>query len=86
MSRKKAVRVKKKKIKNQMENAAEETVTVETEETAVQEAVGQSPSAEEQKTAKTAEPEKEIKEVTAQRNYELTRQPGGAVRRCNIEW
>ena len=63
MSRKKAVRVKKKKIKNQMENAAEETVTVETEETAVQEAVGQSPSAEEQKTAKTAEPEKEIKEA-----------------------
>ena len=63
MSRKKAVRVKKKKIKNQMENAAEETVTVETEETAEQEAAGQSPSAEEQKTAETAEPEKEIKEA-----------------------
>ena len=63
MSRKKAVRVKKKKIKNQMENAAEETVTVGTEETAEQEAAGQSPSAEEQKTAETAKPETEVKEA-----------------------
>ena len=36
---------------------------METEETAEQEAAGQSPSAEEQKTAETAEPEKEIKEA-----------------------
>lgn len=28
----------------------------------------------------------EIKEITAQRDYELTRWPGGAVRRCSIEW
>lgn len=28
----------------------------------------------------------EVKEITAQRNYELTRKPGGAVRRCEIEW
>ena len=28
----------------------------------------------------------ELKEVTAQRDYELTRKPGGAVRRCEIEW
>lgn len=28
----------------------------------------------------------EIREIAAQRNYELTRQPGGAARRCNIEW
>lgn len=63
MSRKKAVRAKKNKIKNQMENAAEETVRVETEEMAEQEAAGQSPSADEQKTAKTAEPETEVKEA-----------------------
>lgn len=28
----------------------------------------------------------EIKEITAQRDYELTRWPGGAVRRCKVEW
>lgn len=28
----------------------------------------------------------EIKEITAQRDFELTRKPGGAVRRCEIEW
>lgn len=28
----------------------------------------------------------EIKEITTQRDFELTRQPGGAVRRCKVEW
>lgn len=28
----------------------------------------------------------EIKEITIQRDFELTRQPGGAVRRCKVEW
>lgn len=28
----------------------------------------------------------EIREITAQRNFELTRKPGGAARRCEIEW
>ena len=59
MSRKKAVRVKKKKIKNQMENAAEETVTVETEETAEQEAAGQSPSAETHRKSSFRSPRQE---------------------------
>lgn len=30
--------------------------------------------------------EEEIKEITVQRDFELTRQPGGAVRRCKVEW
>lgn len=28
----------------------------------------------------------EIKEITAQRDFELTRKPGAAVRRCGIDW
>lgn len=28
----------------------------------------------------------EIKEITIQRDFESTRQPGGAVRRCKVEW
>lgn len=28
----------------------------------------------------------EIKEITTQRDFELTRQPGRAVRRCKVEW
>ena len=30
--------------------------------------------------------EEEIKEITAQRNYELIRRPRGAFRRCKVEW
>lgn len=30
--------------------------------------------------------EEEIKEITAQRDFELTRKPGAAVRRCGVEW
>ena len=28
----------------------------------------------------------ELKEITAQRDFELTRKPGAAVRRCGVEW
>lgn len=28
----------------------------------------------------------ELAEIRAQRNYQLTGQPGGAVRRCDVEW
>ena len=28
----------------------------------------------------------EIKEITAQRDFELTRKLGAAVRRCGVEW
>ena len=41
MSRKKAARARKSKIRNQVEHAAEETVTMETEEMTGQEAAGQ---------------------------------------------
>ncbi len=58
MSRKKAARARKIKIRNQVEHAAEETVTMETEEM-----TGQESPAEEQKTAETAEPETEVKEA-----------------------
>lgn len=58
MSRKKAARARKIKIRNQVEHAAEETVTMETEEM-----TGQESPAEKQKTAETAEPETEVKEV-----------------------
>ncbi len=63
MSRKKATRAKKNKIRNQVEHAAEETVTLETEGMTGQEEAGLSPSADEQKTTETAEPETEVKEA-----------------------
>ncbi len=58
MSRKKAARARKSKIRNQVEHAAEETVTMETEEM-----TGQESLADEQKTAETAKPETEVKEA-----------------------
>ena len=63
MSRKKAARARKSKIRNQVEHAAEETVTMETEEMTGQEAAGQESLADEQKTAETAKPETEVKEA-----------------------
>ena len=63
MSRKKAARARKIKIRNQVEHAAEETVTMETEEMTGQEAAGQESLADEQKTAETAKPETEVKEA-----------------------
>ena len=63
MTRKKAARARKSKIRNQVEHAAEETVTMETEEMTGQEAAGQESLADEQKTAETAKPETEVKEA-----------------------